>query len=42
LRDLLAHPWLEEWERAALAETTIVDDDEPRIIYRDKIAAAGR
>ena len=42
LRQLLAHPWMREWEGAALAETTIVDADEPRIIYRDKIAAAGR
>jgi len=37
---LLAHPALREWERAALAETTIVEADEPRILYRDKIAAA--
>ena len=32
---------LREWEAAALAETTIIDADEPRIIYRDKLAAAG-
>ena len=36
---LLAHPFLREWEQAALAETTIVDADEPRNLYRDKIAA---
>ena len=35
---LTAHPWLLEWERAARAETTVVEADEPRIIYRDKIA----
>ncbi len=40
LRSLLAHPWMREWEAAALAETTIVEGDEPRVIYRDKIAAA--
>jgi len=39
LRDMLAHPWLREWEAAALAETTIVEADEPRVIYRDRIAA---
>lgn len=37
---LLAHPFLREWEQAALAETAIVDADEPRNLYRDKIAAA--
>jgi glutathione S-transferase len=37
---LLAHPALGEWERAALAETTIVEADEPRVLYRDKIAGA--
>ena len=42
LRALLAHPFLREWESAALAETTVVDADEPRIIYRDKLKAAGR
>jgi glutathione S-transferase len=39
---LLAHPFLREWESAALAETAIIDADEPRILYRDKLAAAGR
>ncbi len=38
LRALLAHPWLREWEAAALAETTVVDADEPRLLYRDKLA----
>ena len=39
LRDLLAHPLLREWEDAALKETTFVNADEPRVIYRDKLAA---
>jgi glutathione S-transferase len=38
LSALLAHPFVREWEHAALAETTIIDADEPRIIYRDKLA----
>ena len=42
LRALLAHPLMREWESAALAETTIIDHDEPRILYRDKLMAAGR
>jgi hypothetical protein len=33
---------LREWETAALAETMIIEADEPRVIYRDKLAAAGR
>ena len=37
---LLAHPWLVEWEAAALAETAIVEADEPRVIYREKLARA--
>jgi len=37
-RALLAHPLLREWEAAALAETTIVGADEPRVLYRDKLA----
>jgi glutathione S-transferase len=41
LKALLAHPFLREWEKAALAETTIVDADEPRLLYRDKIGTAG-
>ncbi|MGE5740282.1 MAG: glutathione S-transferase family protein [Betaproteobacteria bacterium] len=36
---LLDHPFVREWEQAALAEKTIVDADEPRNLYRDKIAA---
>lgn len=39
---LLAHPWLREWEVAALAETAVVDADEPRLIYREKLKAQGR
>ncbi|HEY5307634.1 MAG TPA: hypothetical protein VIK97_03915, partial [Casimicrobiaceae bacterium] len=42
LRALLAHPFMREWERAALAETTVVAADEPRNIYREKLLAAGR
>jgi len=41
LTALLAHPFVREWEKAALAETTIVEADEPRILYRDRIKAAG-
>ena len=36
---LLGHPFMRVWEKAALAETTVVDADEPRSLYRDKIAA---
>jgi glutathione S-transferase len=39
LAALLAHPLLREWEAAALAETAIVEADEPRVVYRDKLAA---
>jgi glutathione S-transferase len=42
LRALLAHPYLREWESAALAETAVIDADEPRIVYREKLLAAGR
>jgi len=38
LAALLAHPFLQEWERAALAEKEIIDADEPRVLYRDRIA----
>jgi glutathione S-transferase len=43
LAALLAHPWVAEWEAAALAETTVVEADEPRVIYREHLArhAAG-
>jgi glutathione S-transferase len=37
LAALLAHPLLREWEEAALLETAVIDADEPRIIYRDKL-----
>lgn len=37
---LATHPFLREWEAAARAESAIVDADEPRVIYRDRIAAA--
>ena len=39
LQALLAHPFMREWEAAALAETSVVEADEPRVIYRDKLAA---
>jgi glutathione S-transferase len=39
LEALLAHPFMREWEAAALAEKEVIEADEPRIIYRDKIAA---
>jgi glutathione S-transferase len=39
LSALLAHPYLRTWEQAALAETEVIEADEPRIIYRDKIQA---
>ena len=39
LQALLAHPFLRQWEDAALLETEIIDADEPRLIYRDKLAA---
>jgi glutathione S-transferase len=37
LAALLAHPFLREWEEAALAETAVIEADEPRIVYRDKL-----
>ena len=42
LRSVLAHPFVREWEAAALAETAVVETDEPRIVYRDKLKAQGR
>lgn len=42
LAALLAHPHVREWETAALAETTVLAADEPRVLYRDKLAAVGR
>jgi glutathione S-transferase len=39
LRAMLAHPFMREWEAAALAETEVIEADEPRILYRDKIEA---
>jgi glutathione S-transferase len=39
LQSLLAHPYVREWEAEALAEQEIIEADEPRILYRDKIAA---
>lgn len=41
-RALLAHPWVADWQAQALAETTVIEADEPRLLYRDKLAAAGR
>jgi glutathione S-transferase len=42
LANLLAHPDMRAWEKAALAETVVHDFDEPRVMYRDKLAATGR
>ena len=42
LRSLLAHPFMREWEGAAVAETDIIEADEPRLLYRDKLLATGR
>ncbi len=42
LATLLAHPFVREWEQAALAETEVIDADEPRVLYRDKLEAAAR
>jgi glutathione S-transferase len=41
LAALLAHPFVLEWEADALAEKEVLEADEPRVLYRDKIAAAG-
>jgi glutathione S-transferase len=42
LRSVLAHALVREWEAAALAETAVVESDEPRLVYRDKLKAHGR
>ncbi len=42
LAALLAHPFVREWETAALAEKEVIEADEPRVLYRDKLKAAGR
>ena len=39
LATLLAHPFVREWEDAALRETETVEEDEPRVVYRAKLAA---
>jgi glutathione S-transferase len=39
---LLGHPFVREWETAALAETEVIAADEPRVLYRDKLVASGR
>ncbi len=38
VRSLLAHSDVRAWESDAIAETTIIEADEPRTLYRDKIA----
>ena len=38
LQSLLAHPFVREWEAEAEAEQEIIEADEPRILYRDKIS----
>ena len=42
LAALLAHPFVHEWEAAAMAETEIIAADEPRLLYRDHLEAAVR
>jgi len=37
---LLAHPFVREWEADALAEKEVIEADEPRVLYRDKLAAS--
>jgi len=39
LAALLSHPDMHAWEQAALAETEIIEVDEPRHLYRDKLAS---
>ncbi len=39
LAALLAHPDMRAWEQAALAETEVIEVDEPRHLYRDKLAS---
>ncbi|CAG0989004.1 glutathione S-transferase [Burkholderiales bacterium] len=39
LATLLAHPFMREWEHDAVAETIVIEADEPRTLYRDKLAA---
>jgi glutathione S-transferase len=41
VESLLAHPDVKAWERDALAETAVIEVDEPRIVYREKLAAKG-
>ena len=41
LAALLAHPFMREWERDAVAETIVIEADEPRFVYRDKLAGRG-
>ena len=38
LAALLAHPFVKDWEAEALAEKEVIDADEPRVLYRDKLA----
>jgi len=38
LAALLAQPFVREWEAAALAEKEIIEADEPRVLYRDKLS----
>jgi len=38
LASLLEHPFMREWERDALAEEVVIEADEPRTLYRDKLA----
>ena len=38
LAALLAHPFMREWERDALADPIVIEADEPRVVYRAKLA----
>ena len=42
LAALLAHPFVREWETDALAEKEVIEADEPRLLYRGKLAAAAK
>ncbi|MGH8802287.1 MAG: hypothetical protein ACREX6_08340, partial [Casimicrobiaceae bacterium] len=37
---LLGHRWLCEWEKDALAETAVIEAEEPRVAYRDQLVAS--
>lgn len=41
LSNLLAHPFMREWERDALADPIVIEADEPDFLYRDKLRRKG-